>query len=93
MAVTAEEVQERYAAAVERRALAERAWIELGRPLLAEGGATGRAPVPHPLVTMLKELDVLCDRLGKSVKARDAGRPVGAASAPDREPPRVRLAS
>jgi len=84
----------RYEAAMSRRAAIEKEWKRLGKPLLTEGGATGRAVVPHPLVKMLAEADALCDRLGKSAARRpSAGRPQGTESAPDRTaaPPRVRL--
>ncbi len=92
--VTAEDAVERYQGAVERRGLILEAWYELGRPILATGGQTGRNVVAHPLIQMLREADLLCDRLGKSVRQRRTGRPVGASSAPDRvpEPPRITLA-
>jgi hypothetical protein len=41
---------------------------------------------------LLREADILCDRLAKSVRGMAVGRPLGSASAPDRrEPPRVVL--
>lgn len=90
--MTPAESQQRYADAMHRREVLLARWVELGEPLLAEGGATGKALVPHPLVRMLSEADQLCDRLGKTVRVRDVGRPVGATSAPDRdEPPRITL--
>src|SRR3954447_23201008 len=84
---------DRYAAACARRELLVGLWEELGRPMLGEGGATGRATVPHPLIAMLREADALCDRLASSLKAAQHGRLVGSASAADRtgEPPRVKL--
>ena len=87
------DAEERYGAAVARRARIEREWEELGSPVTALGGATGRALVPHPLVRMLQEADTLCDRLARTLQRRAAaGRPPGAVSAPDRAaPPRVKL--
>ncbi len=75
---------ERYAAACDRRELLERTWVELGRPVLGEGGATGRAVVPHPLIAMLREADASCDRLSNALKVAQKGRPLGSASAVDR---------
>ncbi len=82
-----------YADAVERRALLVAAWEELGRPVLGEGGATGRALVPHPLIAMMREQDILCERLGRAVKQAVRGRPKGVGSAADRvdAAPPVRL--
>jgi hypothetical protein len=78
---------------MDRRRLMLEAWDELGRPVLSLGGQTGRNTVPHPLIQMLREVDILCDRLGKSVRARHVGRPVGSAAPDRREPPRVVLRS
>jgi hypothetical protein len=79
---------------MERREAILAEWKNLGQPVLAAGGQTGRNVVAHPLIQMLHQADVLCDRLGRSVRAQ-RGRPIGAGSAPDRkpEPPRVMLAS
>ena len=62
-----EDARERYARAVE---LAERIrdeWEGLGCPLMAEGGATGRAVVRHPLVAMLMDAERDCQRLSHEV--------------------------
>src|SRR5437868_330857 len=91
LAVLSADSEARYADAVARRALLLAEWRRLGEPLLGEGGATGRAVVPHPLMRMLSEADQLCDRLEKSLGLRGRGRPVGAASAADRLPPLVML--
>ncbi len=87
-----EDARERYLAAVARRARIEAEWIKLGSPVTSNGGATGRALVPHPLLKTLAEADGLCDRLERSLSRRPAaGRPTGSESAPDRvAPPRVR---
>ncbi len=77
---------ERYAEACDRRALLVETWVELGRPVLGEGGATGRAIVPHPLIAMIREADASCDRLSNALKVAQKGRPVGSASAADRAP-------
>lgn len=83
----------RYADAFSRRALLIAAWEELGQPVLGKGGATGQALAPHPLIGMMRDADGLCDRLAKSLKVAQRGRPVGSASAPDRMPPVLRLKS
>ncbi len=84
---------DRYAEACFRRQLLVKAWDELGRPILGEGGATGRAIVAHPLIAMLREADASCDRLSNALKVAQKGRPVGSSSAADRTDaaPPVRL--
>ena len=97
---------ERYASAVALSASLEAQWEHLGRPGTAPGGATGTAPVPHPLISQISlarreaaQLGGLLglDPLGRWKLARrvtGAGRPAGAASAADRAdpgPPRRRL--
>lgn len=84
---------DRYADSVARRALLVETWESLERPVLGKGGATGQAMVPHPLIAMMREADALCDRLSKSLKSAQRGRPVGESSAADRvaDTPRVRL--
>jgi hypothetical protein len=61
----------RYQDAAERREAIRQAWIEAGEPLLSEG-STGQL-VEHPFVKMLREHDVLVDRLGASVRKRHRG--------------------
>jgi hypothetical protein len=51
----------------------EAEWDSLGRPLTAEGGATGRALVPHPLVKMLQEARRDVDRFRAALGKRHAG--------------------
>ena len=90
--MTAAETMQRYTDAMDRRAALIAEWERLERPMLCDGGATGKAIVPHPLIAMIQAADMLCDRLGKSVRQRDVGRPTGSSSAPDRQgPPRVTL--
>ena len=93
----------RYAFAVSAWRELERQWLELGRPATTVGGSTGSVEVPHPLVAQLVSARAhaaeLGERLGLDPQARrklsrraGAGRPPGAASAPDRAaPPRRRL--
>ncbi|MFN0092909.1 MAG: P27 family phage terminase small subunit [Acidimicrobiales bacterium] len=74
-------------------------WDEVGRPVTTEGGATGSAVVPHPLVGMIETAerrasDTLARLLLEPKAARagsKGGRPVGASSAPDRRPAPPRL--
>ena len=95
---------ERYAAAVAVVASLEAHWDHEGRPAMTLGGATGSAPVPHPLPTQIalarREAAQLGAQLGLDPLSRmklarhiGAGRPQGAASAADRAsgPPRRRL--
>jgi hypothetical protein len=94
----------RYAAAVGVWASLEAQWEHTGRPAIAPGGATGSAPVPHPLLAQIalarREAATLGSLLGMDPMGRmklsrhiGAGRPPGAASAADRTggPPRRRL--
>jgi hypothetical protein len=92
----------RYDDAVDRRRLLIEKWEADGKPMVTSGGSTGKAEVPHPLLKSIGELDALCDRLARVLTKRPhAGRPPGAASAPDRQdgvvglpsaPPRLRVA-
>jgi Phage terminase, small subunit len=95
---------DRYAAAVAAWASLEAQWEHAGRPGVALGGATGSAHVPHPLLAQIalarREAAQLATLLGLDPTGRlrlarhiAAGRPPGAASAPDRAagPPRRRL--
>ena len=96
---------DRYAESVGVWAVLKAQWEHAGRPGTAPGGATGTAPVPHPLIAQLtaarREAATLASALGLDPVGRMrlarhlvAGRPPGAASAPDRAvtgPPRRRL--
>lgn len=64
---------DQYEAAKELVQGIENAWIEAGRPLLTEGGATGSAIVPHPLVKMLAEARRDVDRFARALVARHRG--------------------
>jgi hypothetical protein len=57
--------------AVMRRNAINEQWVGLGCPLLTSG-STGQL-VEHPLVKMLREHDVLVQRLGEAVKKRHRG--------------------
>ena len=65
------EAENRYQEAVERRNGIRDAWEKEGSPLLTSG-STGQI-VPHPLVKMLNEADLLCDRLGAVIRKRHRG--------------------
>jgi hypothetical protein len=65
------EAEGRYTEAVARRDAIRDAWEAEGSPLLTSG-STGQL-VPHPLVKMLNEADLLCDRLGDVVRKRHRG--------------------
>jgi len=66
-----EDAEVRYQDAVARREAIRKAWTDAGEPLLAEG-STGQL-VEHPFVKMLREHDVLVDRLAASVRKRHRG--------------------
>jgi hypothetical protein len=61
----------RYLEAVERRGAIQEAWQAEGAPLLATG-STGQL-VEHPLVKMLREHDLLVDRLAAAARVRHRG--------------------
>jgi hypothetical protein len=65
------EAETRYAEAVERRNGIRDAWEAEGSPLLTTG-STGQL-VEHPYVKMLREHDLLVDRLGAVIGKRHRG--------------------
>jgi hypothetical protein len=67
------EAQERYERATDIAAGIRVEWEALGSPLLTEGGATGRALVPHPLVKMLAEAERDADRFARVLRKTHAG--------------------
>jgi hypothetical protein len=70
------EAEGRYREAVARRDAIAAAWIAEGEPLLA-AGSTGQL-VEHPLVKMLRDHDVLVDRLAARTRPSKSGRPSSA---------------
>jgi hypothetical protein len=65
------DAESRYLEATSRRDAIRDAWKAEGEPLLA-AGSTGQL-VEHPLVRMLREHDVLVDRLAAAARRRHAG--------------------
>jgi hypothetical protein len=65
------EAENRYLEAVSRRDAIRDAWEADGSPLLATG-STGQL-VEHPYLKMLREHDLLVDRLGAAVGRRHRG--------------------
>ena len=65
------EAENRYLEAVSRRDAIRDAWEADGSPLLATG-STGQL-VEHPYLKMLREHDLLVDRLGAVVSRRHRG--------------------
>ena len=65
------EAENRYSEAVARRDAIQEAWEAEGSPLLATG-STGQL-VEHPLVKMLRDHDLLVDRLGARTRKRHRG--------------------
>jgi hypothetical protein len=62
-----EDARERYARAVELVERIRAEWEGLGRPLTAEGGATGRAVVTRPLVVLLQNAERDAQRFSHEV--------------------------
>jgi hypothetical protein len=65
------DAEARYVEAVARRDAIRLAWENAGAPLLGEG-STGQL-VEHPLVKMLREHDLLVDRLAAAARTRHRG--------------------
>lgn len=90
---------DRYVNAVEVADDARREWERLGRPKTSEGSM--RQETEHPLIRTMERLDSAAMRFGAVLgldpqsstrMRRGPGRPVGAASAPERRvPPEVKL--
>jgi hypothetical protein len=70
------EAEGRYREAVARRDAIAAAWTAEGEPLLA-AGSTGQL-VKHPLVKMLRDHDLLVDRLAARSRPSKMGRPPSA---------------
>jgi len=66
---------EAYEAAVKRVRMLRAEWARLGEPLTAEGGATGRALVTHPILREIREEEKLADRLRQGLLVKRMGRP------------------
>jgi hypothetical protein len=62
-----------YEDANERLEVLKAEWERLGRPILAEGGSTGRVPVVHPLLKAINEAEVIADRLRERVRVKHRG--------------------
>ena len=62
-----------YEAAKELAFAIEAAWVREGSPLTTEGGATGRAVVTHPLVTLLQIARRDVERFAKPLAGRNRG--------------------
>jgi hypothetical protein len=72
----AADVESRYLEAGARRDAIRDAWEADGAPLLSVG-STGQL-VEHPLVRMLRDHDLLVDRLGQRMRPARMGRPPSA---------------
>jgi len=75
-----EDAEGRYLEAVGRRDAIRDTWEAEGRPLLTSG-STGQL-VEHPLVKMLRDHDLLVDRLSAAPRDRRRGRPPSAVISP-----------
>jgi hypothetical protein len=65
------DAESRYVEAVARRDAIRDAWTVEGEPLLATG-STGQL-VEHPLLKMIRDHDLLVDRLASSARMRHRG--------------------
>lgn len=65
-----EDAVERYSNAVELAKRIRAEWAKLGCPLTTEGGATGKAVVTHPLVTLLLNVERDAQRFSHEVAVR-----------------------
>lgn len=65
------DAEQRYQEVIARRDAIQAAWDELDRPLL-ERGSTGQLR-EHPLVKMLREHELLIDKLSVRVRRRHDG--------------------
>ena len=84
------DAEARYLEAVGRRDAIRDAWIAEGSPLLSQG-STGQL-VEHPLLKMLRDHDLLVDRLGAVVSRRHRGpEPSGVVSASIGKSPAAKL--
>jgi hypothetical protein len=87
-----EDAERLYREALERREAIHAEWVRCGRRLLSEG-STGQL-VEHPLVKMLREHDMLLDRLAVPLRKRHAGPDPSAVIVPSiGESPAARLRS
>ena len=68
-----EEAELAYQRAVERVEVLVAEWERLGQPPKAEGGSTGRALVPHPLIGAIQEAESLANRLRQPLLMRHRG--------------------
>lgn len=83
----------RYVAAQALVAKLEAEWASAGEPVMAVGGATGRAPVPHPLVKMIQDARRDCDRFARALSKAHAGPAPSAVISSLGESPAARLRS
>lgn len=60
-----------YDAAEERARILRKHWEDEGMPLYTEG-STGQL-VPHPIIKMIHDAELLADRLRKNVQSKHAG--------------------
>ena len=75
-----EDALEAYEQAVERARLVRQAWEDAGRPVLTTGSR--KQQVAHPLLKVIRDAELLADRLRLSVRPRRMGRPPVAVAQP-----------
>lgn len=86
------EAAARFARAVDLSDRIRREWIRRKRPLLSEGGATGRVLIAHPLIEMLTHAERNAARFGRELGLDPQSRKtLGAIKGrpQERVPPRV----
>ena len=60
----------RYEAARDLAKRLQDEWEALGSPLLSEGGATGKAIVPHPMIKMIREAEQQAHRFSEAIRGK-----------------------
>jgi hypothetical protein len=87
---THEDAIRRYEDARDRAELLKAAWTKEGKPTIGEGGATGRAPVVHPLIRAIESAELLAEKLRPA--ATSARTELERLALRDRDPVKAELA-
>jgi hypothetical protein len=87
---THEDAIRRYEDARDRAELLKAAWAEAGKPTIGEGGATGRAPVVHPLIKAIESAEILAEKLRPA--AQTAREELERLAFKNQDPARARIA-
>jgi hypothetical protein len=80
----------RYEDARDRAELLKIAWEEAGKPTIGEGGATGKAPVVHPLIRAIESAELVAEKLRPA--AQTAREELERLAFKNQDPARARIA-